>query len=104
MDYELIKQMKVDDWKKKIESSIKNIVLNILQKKYPFLTGVADIDIKESLHYDLKITVTFYVSEYPDYKIHNELYNDTNSMLQMLLLHKLDDNVAEIRVSLVLNY
>jgi len=65
-----------EDWFERVKRHIEGVIFRILKKKYPFLDSVADI----------------------------EVVDETNFMLQMFLLHKLNDKTATIDVSLVLNH
>jgi hypothetical protein len=92
-----------EDWFERVKRHIEGVIFRILKKKYPFLDSVADIE-GGYLYGDIDIKVTFFVNEEPDAKTHRELVDETNFMLQMFLLHKLNDKTATIDVSLVLNH
>ena len=103
MDDELINWMLNDEWFEKIKRYLESIIFKILKKKYPFLDSIAHIE-GGYLYGDIDMKVTFFVSEEPDAKTHGKLIDDTNSMLYMVFLQKLNNKTATIDVALVLNH
>lgn len=103
MDDELINWMLNDEWFEKIKRYLEGIIFKILKKKYPFLDSIANIE-GGYLYDDIDIKITFFVSEEPDAKTHGKLISDINSILDMLLVQKLNNKTATIDVALVLNH